>query len=151
MLVIAYGAHNPELIAEVRRFRAAIYAEDRVIVSEDVDETSWHVVCYEAGVLAGCLRYTRLGSGLAQIGGWCVSAEARKTRTALDLALAPFRLARELGDTRGVAHATVRHGSARILRKLGGRVIETYWDEEYGCEMQRLEFHLRAEPARLAA
>jgi hypothetical protein len=142
MLLVAPGRLNPALVAEIRRFRAEIYAQDHVAVSDDPDEASYHVAVYVEGHLAGALRYTPLGQGTARMGGWCVSPKFRGTRVSLDLALAPFRVARVLGDRRGVAYATTRHGSAAMLRKLGGRVVETKWDAEYGCEMQRLEFEL---------
>ena len=34
-------------------------------------------------------------------------------------------------------------GAARI----GGRVTATYWDEGYGCEIERLEFQLSRDPS----
>jgi hypothetical protein len=142
MLIIAPGSLNPALVEEIRRFRDRIYADDQVSVSNEADEASYHVAIYVEGHLAGCLRYTRLGHGTARISGWCVSPKYRQTRVALDLALAPFRIAQVLGDSAGIATATTRHHSSRILQKLGGRVIATYWDAEYGCEMQRLEFQL---------
>ena len=147
MLLIVYGEYNPEVISAVRSFRAEIYAADGVSVSDELDERSYHVVVYGEGRLAGCLRYTQIGEGAARIGGWWVSAPHRPTRLTRALALAPFRLARALGDTRGIATATTRHGSARLLRKLGGRVTATYWDEGYGCEIERLEFQLSRDPS----
>jgi hypothetical protein len=151
MLLVAEGRLNPALVAAIRAFRAEIYAADHVRVSEAPDERSWHAVFYVEGHLAGALRYTRLGEGVARMGGWCVSPAHRHTRVALALALAPFRLAAQLGDTRGVAHATTRHGAARILRRLGGRVTCAWHDPGYGCEMQRLEFTLSDAPERLRA
>ena len=53
-----------------------------------------------------------------------------------------FRLAERLGDTRGIANATVRHESAAILKRLGGRAIARYYDRQYGCQMERIEFYL---------
>lgn len=150
MLLIVEGRYNPEVISAIQRFRAEIYSADGVTVSNETDEASYHVVIYVEGHLAGCLRYTRLGDGVARIGGWCVSSKFRATRVALDLALAPFRLAAQLGDTVGICTATTRHGSAKILRRLGGKVIATYYDSTYGCEMQRLEFALADAPALAA-
>jgi hypothetical protein len=151
MLLVAEGRLNPALVAEIRRFRAEIYAQDHVTVSEAPDERSYHAVFYAAGHLAGCLRYTRLGEGVARIGGWCVSPDHRHTRVALALALAPFRLAAHFGDTHGIATATTRYGAARMLRQLGGEVKATYYDAQFGCEMQHLEFTLRDAPERLRA
>jgi len=147
MLLVVPGRLNPALVREIQRFRAEIYSADGVTVSNDPDERSYHVAIYVEGRLAGCLRYTPLGQRTARIGGWCVASEHRHTRVALDLALTPFRLARSLGDTRGFAYATTRHGSARLLRKLGGRVVRTRFDPAYGCEMQELEFTLSAAPS----
>jgi hypothetical protein len=52
-----------------------------------------------------------------------------------------------LGGGIGIATATRRHGSSSILRRLGGRplVIQgtelpSYYDPQYGCEMEILRF-----------
>jgi hypothetical protein len=46
-----------------------------------------------------------------------------------------------------LATATVRHGSASILRRIGltplvvdGSVVPPYYDPQYGCEMEALRF-----------
>lgn len=87
----------------------------------------------------------------AEVGGWAVAEEWRRSTQAATTALATYALAEALGGCIGVTTATVRHCSARILRKLGGRSLEaggialpTYFDPQYGCEMEILRFDSRS-------
>ena len=148
MIVVAVGWLSPELVEAVQRFRGAIYAADGAVTFdgdrhiEAADAESYHVVLLRDGEIKACLRYQQIRNHCARIGGWAVAAELRGTRAAVRIALEAVRLAERLGDQSGVAKATVRHGSADILRKMGGRLIFRYWDADYGCEMDFLEFHL---------
>ncbi|HWB99920.1 MAG TPA: hypothetical protein VG672_24600 [Bryobacteraceae bacterium] len=83
----------------------------------------------------------------AEVGGWAIDEEHRGTRDALRVALATFALGQLLGQCIGMTTATVRHGSAGILRKIGGaplafegREMPAYYDPQYDCEMQILRF-----------
>ena len=83
----------------------------------------------------------------AEVGGWAVAEEWRRTTQAATTALSTYALAETLGGCIGITTATVRHCSSRILRKLGGRSLEcggqqlpSYFDPQYGCEMEILRF-----------
>ncbi len=83
----------------------------------------------------------------AEVGGWAVAEEWRRTTQAATTALSTYALAESLGGCIGITTATVRHCSSRILRKLGGRSLECggeqvppYFDPQYGCDMELLRF-----------
>jgi hypothetical protein len=66
------------------------------------------------------------------------------------LALAAYALGRSFGGALGLTTATVRHSSSRILRRLGGSLLEVagalvppYYDPRYACEMELLRFDSR--------
>jgi hypothetical protein len=87
------------------------------------------------------------GISLVEVGGWAIAKEARFSTDALRLALSTFALARMLGGCIGLTTATVRHCSAAILRKLGGRSLHVdgqeiprYFDTAYDCDMEILRF-----------
>ena len=86
----------------------------------------------------------------AEVGGWAVSRACRCTSEGLLLALAAYSLGRRLGGVLGITTATVRHSSSTILRRLGGtslefdgRVVPSYFDPKYNCEMELLRFDSR--------
>jgi len=83
-----------------------------------------------------------------EIGGWAVSEEIRCTMEALRMVLAIYAFSRELGGAVGLATATTRHGSASILRRIGGRSltyqnepVPAYQDPQYSCAMEVLRFY----------
>ncbi len=98
--------------------------------------------------IEGDMRLARLRELVyAEVGGWAVAEEWRRTTQAATTALATYALAEALGGCIGITTATVRHCSSRILRKLGGRSLEIageelppYFDPQYGCEMEILRF-----------
>ena len=66
---------------------------------------------------------------------------------ALRIALATYGLAQLLGGSLGLTTATVRHHSAQILRRIGGRPLAAgggelppYYDSQYQCQMEVLRF-----------
>jgi hypothetical protein len=82
-----------------------------------------------------------------EVGGWAIPEERRCTADAARLALAMFGLAQLFGGSLGVTTATTRHHSSSILRKIGGRPLEwdgaelpSYYDPQYGCQMEILRF-----------
>jgi hypothetical protein len=63
------------------------------------------------------------------------------------MVLAACALFRLLGGCIGLATATVRHGSAVILRRIGlmpltvgGAEVPAYFDPQYGCHMEALRY-----------
>jgi hypothetical protein len=83
----------------------------------------------------------------AAVGGWAVAEDRRWTTDPLRMILGVWGLSRLLGGCVGVATATVRHGSAVILRRIGlrslmanGVEVPSYYDPHYGCEMEALRF-----------
>jgi hypothetical protein len=86
----------------------------------------------------------------AEVGGWAVAQEYRRTSEGLILALAAFSFGRMFGGALGMTTATVRHSSSRILRRLGGSdlavdgtAVKPYYDPKYRCEMEVLRFDSR--------
>jgi hypothetical protein len=80
-------------------------------------------------------------------GGWVVDEALRGTCEAVSLAISAFAWAQILGDCIGFLTATVKHGSATILRRLGGRQLKTegetipgYFEPAWGCNMELLHF-----------
>jgi hypothetical protein len=87
------------------------------------------------------------GLEYVEVGGWALDLAWRHTAAGLRLALATFGLAQALGGCIGITTATVRNHSATILRKIGGcslrsgqTEIPSYFDPQYGCEMEMLRF-----------
>lgn len=96
------------------------------------------------------------GLRYAELGGWAVSSCTRGGCNALLIGLAAYSLGRIRGGALGITTATVRHGSSRILRRLGGSalafegdVVPPYFDERYQCDMNILRFDSRSLPRRV--
>jgi hypothetical protein len=82
-----------------------------------------------------------------ELGGWAIAERARHTCEVLRMVLATYAAWRLLGGGIGVGTVTHRHGSASIVKRLGGRplsfdgcCIPKYADPEFGCEMELLRF-----------
>ncbi len=85
---------------------------------------------------------------MSELGGWALDEEIRGTAEALRMALAIYALTQELGGAIGLSGVTHRHGSASILRRMGGRSLEcrgvelpAYYDPQYECNMELLRFY----------
>lgn len=83
-----------------------------------------------------------------EIGGWALAQEIRGSVEALRMVLAAYAFFRTLGGAVGLATATVRHSSASILRRIGGRPLQhkglqvpSYQDPQYKCSMEMLRFY----------
>lgn len=92
-----------------------------------------------------------------EVGGWALTPELRCSTAAVTIALTAFALAEFLGGCLGITTATRNHGSASILRRLGGRPLEcegvelpSYFDPQYNCEMEILRFDSTIRNARYA-
>jgi hypothetical protein len=100
-----------------------------------------------AAIEADLLLARQNGLSYVEIGGWALAAEWRGTKAALDILAGSYALGELWGGCLGVATATVRHGSASILRRMGGASLRAdgedlppYFDAQYGCEMELLRF-----------
>lgn len=90
----------------------------------------------------------RLGSAFVELGGWALTEEIRATSEALRMVLMTYGLSQARGGAVGISTATKRNCSSSILRKMGGRSLDsagveipTYYDPHYGCEMEVLRFY----------
>lgn len=98
------------------------------------------------------------GFSYFEIGGWALAPEVRGTAEALKSVLSIFALGGIGGEAFGISTATERNSSASILRRLGGRPLESngdpvppYYDEKYRCGMEVLRFDSRFPNPRYAA
>jgi len=89
----------------------------------------------------------RLNLPYVELGGWALLEQVRGTTEAFRMAIATYGLSQVLGGGVGISTVTRRNGSASILRRIGGRPLETesselppYHDPEYKCEMEVLRF-----------
>jgi len=83
-----------------------------------------------------------------EIGGWALAREIRGSVEALRMVLAAYAFFRTLGGAVALATATIRHSSASILRRIGGRPLQhkgllmpSYQDSQYNCSMEMLRFY----------
>lgn len=151
MLIICSGSLAPELVEAVQRFRGAIYLADEAIPGltdgrhiEAADARSFHIALLQDGAIRACIRYQQIGKGRARIGGWAVDRDARYSRAGIRVVLETVKLAEKLGDHYGTATATIRHNSAGILQRMGGKSLMRYFDPAYRCEIELIEFRLDA-------
>jgi hypothetical protein len=96
-----------------------------------------------------------LGVAFVEVGGWALAEELRHTTEALKIALSMYSLSQLTGGCIGLTTATMRHSSAPILRKIGGRRLDLggcdlprYYDSRYKCEMEILRFDSARPDAR---
>jgi hypothetical protein len=97
------------------------------------------------------------GLHYVEVGGWALTPELRCSTAAVTIALTAFAMAERLGGCLGITTATRNHGSASILRRLGGRPLEcegvplpSYFDPQYNCEMEILRFDSTVRSPRYA-
>jgi hypothetical protein len=112
----------------------------------------------EKAILADVRQAAIRNLHYVEVGGWALTQELRCSTAAVTIALTAFALAERLGGCLGITTATRNHGSASILRRLGGRPIEwegvplpAYFDPQYNCEMEILRFDSTVRNARYAA
>jgi hypothetical protein len=97
------------------------------------------------------LRHTRsAGLSYVEVGGWAMAEQVRCTAECLRSVLATYAWSRLIGGAIGISTATERNGSASILRRLGGRLmnceageIPPYHDSHYDCRMHMLRYDSR--------
>ncbi len=103
-----------------------------------------------AAVEADLDEARRQNIGYAELGGWAIDADYRCTKAALETLVASYAWGQMVGDCLSSCTATIRHRSAMILRRLGGKslavngeIIPAYNDPHYGCQMEILRFDSR--------
>ena len=92
----------------------------------------------------------RLEMRFGEVGGWAAAPDYHGTIEPVRIILATYGLLGLLGGCAGLATATMRHGSAKILRRIGlsplehgGNELPSYYDPYYRCEMEVLRFDSR--------
>jgi hypothetical protein len=93
-----------------------------------------------------------------EVSGWAIAEHARFSEAAMIVAFTTYALGRALGGGRGIATATTRNHSSRILRRLGGlplsldgEPLPPYFDPRFGCVMELISFDTTAPNPRYAA
>jgi hypothetical protein len=134
-----YHEHKNTIEPEELRVRHCPLA-----VHADWASTLWKAV---SGELA---RARREQLEFAELAGWAVAPEVRRTSGPLTMALAVYGFSRRHGGALGMTTATFRHCSAVILQRLGGSRFEVdgttlppYYDPRYDCMMEMLRFDSR--------
>ncbi len=99
----------------------------------------------------------RRGFSYVELGGWAISENLRHTGQAIKSLIAVYALSQLMGGARGLSTATTRHGSASILRRVGGAPlmsrgveIPPYYDPGYRCDMELLRFDSTSPSPRYA-
>lgn len=121
----------------------------RVRHSPLATQAEWAPILWKAvGSEIASARRERLK--FAEVGGWAVEPESRRTSGPLTMVLAVYGISRRHGGALGMTTATFRHSSAVILRRLGGSRFEIdgttlppYYDPRYDCMMEMLRFDSR--------
>lgn len=98
------------------------------------------------------------GRSIVEPGGWALAQDLRGSTEALSIVVGVLAWAQLSGGCVGFITATVRHGSASILRRLGGSPLDVdgqpapaYFDPHYGCDMELLRFDCQGLNPRFGA
>lgn len=90
-----------------------------------------------------------------ELAGWAIAETYRHTKAAFESVLASYAWAQLVGGCVCSCTATIRNGSASMLRRIGGTSLESngqalprYVDPHYGCLMEILRFDSRLVPPR---
>jgi hypothetical protein len=95
-----------------------------------------------------CAR--RDGLHFAELGGWAISQDRRRTPEGLMMTLAVYGLSRLRGGSLCITTANVAHSCSSILRRIGGAFLEfdgaripSYFDPRYNTAIDLLRFDSR--------
>lgn len=129
------------LLNEIQMFRGSLWGTVPAVTqgrnTHALDPHSWHVTIRLDSQLIACARYYR--AAVVELGGFCVKRQG--SRDSLRIIQAMIHLAKELGDSRFRAYASVTSGSASILQKLGGRLTGApQYNPDYLDESVEIEF-----------
>jgi hypothetical protein len=88
-----------------------------------------------------------------ELAAWAIEETYRHTKAAFESVLASYAWAQLVGGCVSACTATIRNGSASMLRRIGGTSLESngqalprYLDPHYGCLMEILRFDSRMVP-----
>jgi hypothetical protein len=133
---------TPARLDEIQAFRGLVYGDRPAVVNgrniDALDVDSWHILLTHGENIVACARYHRKEEVI--LGGFC--AIRRGTSDALRIIAAVKGLAAGFGDTRLRANASADSGSSSILQKLGGVLVNVYYDVLYQGETHMIEFLL---------
>lgn len=136
--------------------RNVLYSQLRVASSALAKCPTW------GPALRNCMELeianaAKTGEYVTEPGGWALAEDLRGTTEALAIAVGALAWGQICGGSVGLMTATARHGSATMLRRLGGKPVELegrppapYFDSSYGCEMELLRFESQALNSRFA-
>lgn len=123
--------HPPgfDRVDDVRHFREGVYLRDCVSITPTdwMDALSWHLVAYDDGTIAGCLRYLAVSASWA----WASGLASSSPVVSVALIREGIMLSERLGH-KVLALATRRHRATDLLVRLGAEVIEEYNDPLHG-------------------
>lgn len=143
---IRYSLHNPEV-----RFAELSLAESGIARSAELGRQ------VEEAVEAELATARRRAVGFVELGGWAVCESLRCTTEAIGTLLTVYAFSQLQGGALGLSSATFRHSSSSILRRIGGRPlkangdeISSYYDSQYGCDMELLSFDSNSPNPRYA-
>lgn len=155
---ISYSLHfgDDADVSSIRRFRYGVYAQDGLEVNSDYeikDYRSYHVLAYAGAEIVGCIRYTPSINPCDplltdQVGGWAVRSDYRHTSVSIALLLWGYKIGQRRGGATVLTEATVRHGSAGMMERMGGLPAGEYFSHEYGCMMRDFYFDTANPPAK---
>jgi len=87
------------------------------------------------------------GLGFAEFGGWVLTPKLRASTAAACMIATGYAIAQHHGGSLAIGTATTRHGSASMLRRIGGKPLKwngtdvpSYFDPQHRCEMEILQF-----------
>jgi hypothetical protein len=145
------------LVLEDNQVRGCIRCREHSVYTDPQELTVSHSALarsvewerpFEAAVRAELALARRLGYRVVEAGGLALDQEIRGTTEALRLALGMYALCQQLGGAVGLSTVTQRHCSASILRRIGGRPMESngwqlppYYDPHYDCQMEIMRFY----------
>jgi hypothetical protein len=89
----------------------------------------------------------RRGMRFAELGGWAIARDFRCTTEAARMVLAGYALGEKLGGVLGISTVNLDHGSASILRRMGGECLMSdsgpfppFFEPQYRANLEILCF-----------
>jgi hypothetical protein len=129
-----------------KHHRNVVFRELGLAKAVDANSYKYSCLVRDAVQIQICSAVER-GLAYVELGGWALSEALRFNGDAIRMVLTVYALAQLSGGALAVTTATLRHNSASILKRMGGRRLTAngselppYFDPKYGCEMELLGF-----------